>query len=109
MGPRQELRYLLSTRTCIDTDADPSGRLVESVLNGSVMQRARTSDLIFPVGELAAFLSADLTLLPGTVSLTGTPSGLGVARHPQVFLRPGDTITCRIVGIGELTNPVVGT
>ena len=92
---------------CIDTDADPSDLLVESVLNGATMQRARTSDLIFSVAELVAFLSADLTLLPGTVILTGTPSGVGVARDPQVFLRPGDTITCRIEGIGELTNPVV--
>jgi len=91
---------------CIDTEIDPSDLRVSATLNGQVMQDSRTSDLIFSVPELVAFLSADLTLLPGTVILTGTPAGVGVARSPQVFLRPGDTITCAVEGIGELTNPV---
>lgn len=79
-----------------------------TTLNGQVMQDSRTSDMIFPVAELIAFISQDTTLLPGTVILTGTPQGVGVARKPPVFMQPGDTVTVAIDGIGELTNPVVG-
>lgn len=92
---------------CIATDIDPSDLRLTATLNGQVMQEARTSDLVFPVPQLVEFLSADLTLLPGTVILTGTPAGVGAARSPQVFLRDGDIITCAVEGIGELTNPVV--
>ena len=92
---------------CIVTGLDPSNLPLTSILNGQVMQDSRTSDMIFPVPELVEFLSADLTLLPGTLILTGTPSGVGVARKPPVFLKPGDTIVCRIEGIGQISNPVV--
>lgn len=91
---------------CIETEIDPSDLHLTTRLNGRLMQDSRTSDLIFNVPQLIEFLSSDLTLLPGTVILTGTPSGVGVARDPQVFLHPGDTVTCAIDGIGELTNPV---
>ncbi len=91
---------------CIVTDIDPSELPLRSVLNGQVMQESTTADLIFSVSELVEFLSADLTLQAGTVIMTGTPSGVGVARDPQVFLRDGDRITCAIDGIGELSNPV---
>jgi len=93
---------------CIETDLDPFDARVTSVLNGEVMQDARTSEMIFPVDRLVEFLSADLTLRAGTVILTGTPSGVGMARTPPVYLRPGDTIICAVEGIGELTNPVAG-
>ena len=92
---------------CIETDLDPADVRVRSTLNGQVMQDARTSELIFSVNRLIEFVSADLTLRAGTVILTGTPAGVGMARTPQVFLRPGDTITCSVEGIGELSNPVV--
>jgi len=62
--------------------------------------------MIFSVAEIVSFLSRDMTLLPGTLILTGTPEGVGVARDPRVFLEAGDTVTCAIAGIGELTNPV---
>ena len=91
---------------CIVTDIDPSELPLRSVLNGQVMQESTTADLIFSGSELVEFLSADLTLQAGTVIMTGTPSGVGVARDPQVFLRDGDRITCAIDGIGELSNPV---
>jgi len=91
---------------CIETDADPADLPLRSLLNGEVMQQSTTADLIFSVPALIEFISADLTLQAGTGILTGTPSGVGVARSPQVFLRDGDTITCVIDGIGELTNPV---
>jgi len=91
---------------CIDTEADPGGLDLQAVLNGQVVQQASTSDLIFSVPRLVEFISADLTLPAGTVIMTGTPAGVGVARRPQVFLRDGDRVTCRIEGIGELSNPV---
>ena len=71
------------------------------------MQDGNTDDLIFSVSELISHLSHSLTLLPGTVILTGTPSGVGFARSPQVFLRPGDVVEIEIDGIGVLRNPVV--
>jgi 2-keto-4-pentenoate hydratase/2-oxohepta-3-ene-1,7-dioic acid hydratase in catechol pathway len=91
---------------CVETQLDPADLRLTATLNGEVVQDSRTSDLIFSVPRLIEFLSSDLTLLPGTLILTGTPSGVGVARKPQVFLRPGDAITCSVEGIGELTNPV---
>ena len=72
------------------------------------MQDWNTSDMIFDVPTLVEFLSASMVLRPGTVILTGTPHGVGVARTPPVFLRPGDTVTIEIERIGSLTNPVVG-
>ena len=62
--------------------------------------------MIFDVPALIEFLSGSTTLLPGTVILTGTPHGVGVARTPQRFLQPGDTVTIEIEKIGALTNPV---
>ena len=62
--------------------------------------------MIFPVAELVAEISRGTTLLPGTVILTGTPSGVGMARSPQVFLSDGDTVEIEIEGIGTLSNPV---
>ena len=71
------------------------------------MQDWRCDDLIYDVPSLIEFLSGSTTLLPGTVILTGTPHGVGVARNPQVFLKPGDSVTIEIDQIGELTNPVI--
>ncbi len=89
-----------------DEISDPQGLGVRCVLNGELMQDGHTRDMIFPVAELIAFISRDTTLLPGTVVLTGTPSGVGFARTPPVFLAPGDEVTIEIDGIGRLTNPV---
>jgi 2-keto-4-pentenoate hydratase/2-oxohepta-3-ene-1,7-dioic acid hydratase in catechol pathway len=91
----------------IQTDLDPDHARLVSRLNGQVMQDSNTSDLIFCCRELIAYLSDAMTLLPGTVILTGTPSGVGSARKPPVFLRPGDTVEIEIEGIGTLSNPVV--
>lgn len=89
-----------------DEIPDPSGLAIECRLNGEVMQQSNTSDMIFPVERIIAFLSEDTTLLPGTVILTGTPSGVGFARKPPVFLRPGDRVETRIERIGTLVNTV---
>ncbi len=91
----------------IDEIKDPSGLTLRTTVNDEVMQEASTADMIFDVPTLIEFLSGSNTLLPGTVILTGTPSGVGAARDPQRFLQPGDEVTVEIEGIGKLTNPVV--
>lgn len=85
---------------------DPDNRPIRSRLNGKLMQDSNTSDMIFSTSYLISYLSHQFTLRPGTVIVTGTPQGVGVARKPPVFLRPGDTIAVEIEGIGELSNPV---
>jgi len=90
----------------VDELVDPQNLQLTCVLNGQVMQNGNTSDMIFPVGELISFLSTGTTLLPGTVILTGTPSGVGYTREPPVFLMPGDTVDMTVEGIGTLSNPV---
>ncbi len=85
---------------------DPDRLHIKSVLNGSVMQDSNTSDMLFDVASVVSDLSRSVTLLPGTVILTGTPPGVGFARKPPVFLRPGDRVTVSIEGIGDLSNPV---
>ena len=89
-----------------DELADPQNLHMTCALDGRVMQDANTSDMIFPVAELISFLSTGTTLLPGTVILTGTPSGVGFTRKPPVFLMPGNTIDMTVEGIGTLSNPV---
>ncbi len=85
---------------------DPQSLRLTTRLNGEVMQQDTTADMIFSVARLIAFLSQDTTLVPGTVILTGTPPGVGVARKPPVFLKEGDVVAVEIEGIGSLTNPV---
>ena len=89
-----------------DELADPQNLRLTCVLNGQVMQDANTSDMIFPVAELVSYLSTGTTLLPGSVILTGTPSGVGFTRKPPVFLMPGDTVEVSVEKIGTLSNPV---
>ena len=86
---------------------DPGRLAIRTLVNGEERQRSNTSDLIFDVPTLIAFLSASKTLPPGTVILTGTPGGVGAAFDPPRFLQPGDIVTVELEGIGALTNPVV--
>ncbi len=72
-----------------------------------MVQDGRTSDMVFPVAELIAFISASITLEPGDLVVTGTPSGVGVFREPPVFLVPGDVVRVEVERIGEVTNPIV--
>ena len=90
----------------IDPALDPNTLPIRSRLSGRVMQESNTADMIFSVPQLISYLSAQFTLLPGTVILTGTPEGVGCAREPAVYLRAGDTIEVEIDGIGTLVNPV---
>jgi 2-keto-4-pentenoate hydratase/2-oxohepta-3-ene-1,7-dioic acid hydratase in catechol pathway len=89
------------------TIADPNNLRLTTHVSGERRQDASTSDMIFPVAELIAFLSGSTTLEPGTVILTGTPSGVGMGSDPPRWLRPGDTVSIAIEGIGTLTNPVL--
>jgi len=91
----------------VDEIPDPGNLPIRSILNGRVMQESNTSDMIFDVASLISDLSQSITLLPGTVILTGTPEGVGFARKPPVFLRPGDEIAIEIDKIGRLVNHVV--
>jgi len=76
-------------------------------VNGEVVQEGNTDDLIFDIPTLIEFLSGSTTLYPGTVVLTGTPHGVGMARTPPRWLEPGDTVEVEIEGIGTLVNHVV--
>lgn len=90
-----------------DEIGDPNNLTLKTVLNGTVMQESNTSDMIFSVEQIIEYLSEDTTLLPGTVILTGTPEGVGFARDPAVFLKPGDRLEMTIEKIGTLVNTVV--
>lgn len=72
-----------------------------------LMQDGNTADMIHPVPDLIAYISRHITLEPGDIVATGTPSGVGVFRDPPVFLEPGDTVRCEVEGIGTVENPIV--
>jgi acylpyruvate hydrolase len=86
---------------------DGSGLRVVQRLNGEVLQDGNTSDLIFSVPSLVAYVSNAFTLEPGDVILTGTPAGVGWGRDPKVSLHAGDVVEVEVEGIGTLSNPVV--
>jgi 2-keto-4-pentenoate hydratase/2-oxohepta-3-ene-1,7-dioic acid hydratase in catechol pathway len=90
-----------------DEIEDPQNLAISLVLSGEVLQDSNTREMIFPVSRLIAFLSSVFTLEPGDVIATGTPAGVGFARKPPRWLKPGDEVTVRVEGLGELTNPVV--
>jgi 2-keto-4-pentenoate hydratase/2-oxohepta-3-ene-1,7-dioic acid hydratase in catechol pathway len=90
-----------------DEIGNPNQLTLRTTLNGSVVQDSNTADMIFDVPTLIAFLSGSTTLLPGTVILTGTPSGVGMGRKPPLYMKAGDSVTVSIEKIGDLTNPIV--
>ena len=79
---------------------------LRTTVSGEVMQDANTRDLIFSVVELIEYISAGVTLEPGDVIATGTPSGVGDSRSPKRYLREGDTVEIYVEGVGTLSNPV---
>ena len=89
-----------------DEITDPQALGLSTTLNGQTMQSGSTSDMIFSVAELISFLSQGTTLLPGTVILTGTPSGVGFKRTPPVYLQDGDQLELKVERIGALNNPI---
>ncbi len=90
-------------------DLDLADVTLECELNGQIMQHASASSMAFSVAELVSELSFGMTLRPGDVLLTGTPSGIGNARTPPVYLGDGDIVVVRATGLGELRNRVVAT
>jgi 2-keto-4-pentenoate hydratase/2-oxohepta-3-ene-1,7-dioic acid hydratase in catechol pathway len=92
--------------TTLDEVADPADLLIECELNGELLQRASTAEMAFSIPRLIAELSFGMTLRAGDVLLTGTPSGIGNAREPQIFLKDGDVLETRVSGLGVLRNVV---
>ena len=90
-----------------DEIEDPHNLDVSLTLNGEVMQKSNTRNLIFGVPKLIAHLSSVFTLEPGDIIATGTPAGVGMARTPPRWLKAGDECRIQIQGLGELVNPVV--
>src|SRR6478752_8609279 len=97
MGP------CLATR---DEVPDPDDVHIVTRLNGTVMQDANTDDLVFSVAKLIEYYSQFYRFMPGDCITTGSPSGVGYGRNPKVFMKPGDTISVEVAGIGILSNPV---
>jgi len=90
-----------------DEIEDPHNLAISLTLSGEVMQNSNTRNLIFQAPRLIAYLSSVFTLEPGDVIATGTPAGVGFARKPPRWLKPGDEVRIKVEGIGELVNPVV--
>jgi 2-keto-4-pentenoate hydratase/2-oxohepta-3-ene-1,7-dioic acid hydratase in catechol pathway len=89
-----------------DEIADPHHLRLRCLVNGVVKQDSTTAELIFDIPAIIEWLSLGLTLLPGDIIATGTPSGVGFARKPPEFLRPGDTVESEVEGIGVIRNRV---
>jgi 2-keto-4-pentenoate hydratase/2-oxohepta-3-ene-1,7-dioic acid hydratase in catechol pathway len=90
-----------------DEIPDPHSLRISLTLNGQTMQDSNTANMIFQIPRLIAYLSSVFTLEPGDLIATGTPAGVGFARKPPVWLKPGDEVAVTIEGLGELVNPVV--
>lgn len=88
-------------------DLDPDDLALSCSINGEIVQQSRTSDMIFSVSEIVSYLSRIVTLLPGDVIFTGTPSGVGVARTPQRWLQPGEELVSEIQGLGHMRHRCV--
>jgi 2-keto-4-pentenoate hydratase/2-oxohepta-3-ene-1,7-dioic acid hydratase in catechol pathway len=93
--------------TSADEIGDPHALDISLHIGSEVLQHSNTRELIFKIPELVAHLSSIVTLEPGDVVATGTPSGVGFARRPPRYLQPGDEVSISIEGLGELRNPVV--
>ncbi len=94
--------------TADELPAGAAGLRLETVLNGTVVQSASTDEMIFDVAELVAIISSAMTLEVGDIIVSGTPSGIGHARTPPLYMAEGDRCEVRIEGIGILSNPILG-
>ncbi|HEY8811854.1 MAG TPA: fumarylacetoacetate hydrolase family protein [Candidatus Dormibacteraeota bacterium] len=90
-----------------DEVPDPQALRLRLLVNGEVKQDATTADMIYPVDEVIRWLSIGMTLLPGMLIATGTPEGVGFARQPPEFLKPGDLMESEVAGVGKLSNRCV--
>jgi len=89
-----------------DEIEDPQALAIRCIVNGETLQDSSTSQMIFSVAEIIAYVTRVITLEPGDLIATGTPAGVGVFRDPQVLLQDGDEVSVEIEGLGTLTNPV---
>jgi len=89
-----------------DEIEDPQALAIRCIVNGETVQDSSTSQMIFSVAEIIAYVTRVITLEPGDLIATGTPAGVGVFRDPQVLLQDGDEVSVEIEGLGTLTNPV---
>lgn len=89
-----------------DLPAGAKGLRLQTRLNGQVVQDANTDDMIYPVADLISIISEAITLEPGDIIVTGTPAGIGMARTPKLYMKPGDVVEVEIEGIGTLRNTV---
>jgi 2-keto-4-pentenoate hydratase/2-oxohepta-3-ene-1,7-dioic acid hydratase in catechol pathway len=90
-----------------DEIADPHNLQISLTINGETLQNSNTRELVFKIPDLIEYLSSITPLLPGDIISTGTPPGVGLGRTPKRWLRPGETVTVTVEGLGSLTNPVV--
>jgi len=90
-----------------DEIADPHDLKIGLSIDGEVLQNSSTRELVFKIPELIEYISSITPLLPGDIISTGTPPGVGLGRTPKRWLKPGETVTVTVEGLGELTNPVV--
>ena len=93
--------------TADELPAGASGLRIQCRLNGEVLQDANTKDMIFDVATLVSVCSEAMALQPGDILITGTPAGVGLARKPQVWMKPGDVCEVEVEGLGVLRNPIV--
>lgn len=90
-----------------DEIADPHALGISLSIDGEVLQNSNTRELVFKIPDLVEHLSSITPLLPGDVISTGTPPGVGLGRTPKRWLKPGETVTVSVEGLGSLTNPVI--
>lgn len=90
-----------------DEIADPHELGISLSIDGEILQNSNTRELVFRIPELIEYISSITPLLPGDIVSTGTPSGVGMGRKPQRWLRAGDNVTVTVEGLGSLSNPVV--
>jgi 2-keto-4-pentenoate hydratase/2-oxohepta-3-ene-1,7-dioic acid hydratase in catechol pathway len=85
---------------------DPQALAIRCILNGETLQDSNTSKMVFSVAEIIAYITRTITLEPGDLIATGTPSGVGIFRDPKILLKAGDEVSVEVEGLGKLTNPV---
>lgn len=109
LGKNPEKSGAISSFVVPADEYDYRGKRLTTVFNGEVMQDGTTDDMVFSVGDIAAFASRHVTLRPGDLLLTGTPDGVGYSRKPRVLMLPGDSVTVSVEGLGDLTSPITDT
>ena len=90
----------------VDEVGNLQNRRLTARVNGKIMQDGNSADMIFDIPTLIAYISEDISLWPGDIISTGTPSGVGIFRDPPVLLKAGDVVECEVEGVGTIRNPV---